>query len=309
MFETLFKNIKKPVHRNNKIATAAFFSVESSKIWLCANNNVALVIYLTTFHSFFAGLVANTFEIKSTQLPLVALLLKTPELAHIIEDLDAQFGPDSQSPDFFDNDALVLDFSYLESPSLSQALPQLLTTLQHCRLKPIAFRNAVKAIAVKALACGLIEAPADMPRGKPVAQKKNTDKPVVESVREIVREVVREVPGPATLVIDKPLRSGQKVYARGADLVVLAMVNMGAEVVADGNIHVYAPLRGKAMAGASGNTQARIFSLCLEPELISIAGVYRTSENPLSKDIQGKPAQVRLSNDGQEKLLFEALNA
>jgi septum site-determining protein MinC len=109
-------------------------------------------------------------------------------------------------------------------------------------------------------------------------------------------------------VIDRPLRSGQKIYARGADLVVLAMVNMGAEVVADGNIHVYAPLRGKAMAGASGNTQARIFSLCLEPELISIAGIYRTSENLLSADVQGKPAQVRLSNDGQDKLLFEPLN-
>ena len=125
---------------------------------------------------------------------------------------------------------------------------------------------------------------------------------------EVVREVLREVPGPATLVLDKPLRSGQKIYARGADLVVLAMVNQGAEVVADGNIHVYAPLRGKAMAGASGNTQARIFSLCLEPELISIAGVYRTSENPLAADVQGKPAQVRLSNDGQDTLLFEALN-
>ena len=86
------------------------------------------------------------------------------------------------------------------------------------------------------------------------------------------------------------------------------MVNQGAEVVADGNIHVYAPLRGKAMAGASGNTRARIFSLCLEPELISIAGVYRTSENPLASDVQGKPAQVRLSDDGQENLLFEALN-
>jgi septum site-determining protein MinC len=124
---------------------------------------------------------------------------------------------------------------------------------------------------------------------------------------EVVKEVVREVPGPATMVVDKPLRSGQKIYARGADLVVLAMVNQGAEVVADGNIHVYAPLRGKAMAGARGNTHARIFSLCLEPELISIAGVYRTSENPLVKDVQGKAAQVRLSNDGQDKLLIEAL--
>jgi septum site-determining protein MinC len=127
-------------------------------------------------------------------------------------------------------------------------------------------------------------------------------------VHEVIREVTHEIAGPLTMVIDKPLRSGQKVYARGGDLVVLAMVNQGAEVVADGNIHVYAPLRGKAMAGASGNVNARIFSLCLEPELISIAGIYRTSENPLAAEVQGKPAQVRLSNDGQDKLLFEALN-
>jgi septum site-determining protein MinC len=99
------------------------------------------------------------------------------------------------------------------------------------------------------------------------------------------------------------------VYARGADLVVLAMVNQGAEIVADGNIHVYAPLRGKAMAGARGNVNARIFSLCLEPELISIAGVYRTSEHPLPIDVRAKPAQVRLSDDGQEKLIIEALKS
>jgi septum site-determining protein MinC len=252
--------------------------------------------------------VAHTFEIKSAQLPLVALLLKTADITRLIEDLYAQFGPDSQSPDFFDHDALVLDFSQFGSDKLSQGLPHLLTALQTCRLKPIAFRNAPQAVATEAKACGLVEAPVDTTRGKPV-EKKNTDRPLPRPVRDAVREIVREVPGPATLVIDKPLRSGQKIYARGADLVVLAMVNMGAEVVAEGNIHVYAPLRGKAMAGASGNTQARIFSLCLEPELISIAGVYRTSENPLSNDIQGKPAQVRLSNDGQDKLLFEALNS
>jgi septum site-determining protein MinC len=109
------------------------------------------------------------------------------------------------------------------------------------------------------------------------------------------------------MVVDKPLRSGQKIYARGADLVLLAMVNQGAEVVADGNIHVYAPLRGRAMAGASGNVHARIFSTCLEPELVSIAGIYRTGEKPLADDVRGKAAQVRLSNDGQDKLLIEAL--
>ncbi len=107
-----------------------------------------------------------------------------------------------------------------------------------------------------------------------------------------------------TMVIDRPLRSGQQVYARGCDLVVLAAVNHGAEVIADGHIHVYAPLRGRAVAGAKGNTAARIFSTCMEPELLAIAGTYRTTETPLPADVLGKPAQIRL--DG-ERLVFEPL--
>ena len=110
------------------------------------------------------------------------------------------------------------------------------------------------------------------------------------------------------MIVDKPVRSGQKIYAPDSDLVILAMVNSGAEVMADGSIHVYAPLRGKALAGIQGNTGARIFSLHLQPELISIAGIYRTSEYPLPADIQGKPAQVYLSNDGKERMIFEALD-
>ena len=112
------------------------------------------------------------------------------------------------------------------------------------------------------------------------------------------------MPGPGTVVVDKPLRSGQQVYARGADLVVMAVVSFGAEVIADGNIHVYAPLRGRAIAGARGNTEARIFSTCLEPQLVSIAGIYRTTETELPAAVRGKPAQVRL--DG-EKLIIEPL--
>jgi septum site-determining protein MinC len=98
---------------------------------------------------------------------------------------------------------------------------------------------------------------------------------------------------PGALVIDRPLRSGQQVYARGTDLVVLAMVNSGAEVAADGHIHVYAPLRGKAIAGARGRTDARIFAMNMAPELISICGVYRTSES-WPADLLGKPTQVHL---------------
>ncbi|MNL63382.1 Septum site-determining protein MinC [compost metagenome] len=75
-------------------------------------------------------------------------------------------------------------------------------------------------------------------------------------------------------------------------------------MIADGNIHVYAPLRGRAIAGARGNTEARIFSTCMEPQLVSIAGIYRTTETALPEEVAGKPAQVRL--DG-EKLLIEPL--
>ena len=127
-------------------------------------------------------------------------------------------------------------------------------------------------------------------------------------IQEVVREVevIREVPAPseAALVIDKPLRSGQHVYARGRDLVMLAMVNPGAEIMADGHIHVYAPLRGKAIAGARGNTEARIFTLSLEAELISIAGTYRTSDTPLPSDVAGKRAQIWLQG---EKLIMQPL--
>ena len=242
-----------------------------------------------------------TFEIKSAQFPLVALMLMTTDWRRLAADVAKQYGVNGEEPDFFDNDALVIDFSHLSADTPVQNLKPLLVALRACRLVPVAVRGANEAWMKSALALGLVEAPQDFKRAQPAVAPT-----VIQEV--VVREIVREVPGPLTMVVDKPLRSGQKVYARGADLVVLAMVNQGAEVVADGNIHVYAPLRGKAMAGASGNVNARIFSLCLEPELISIAGIYRTSEHPLAPEVRGKAAQVRLSNDGQDKLLIEALN-
>jgi septum site-determining protein MinC len=248
------------------------------------------------------GPVPASFEIKSAQLPLVALLLKTSDWNVLSADLLSQHGPDGESPDFFDHDALVIDFSQLDAQTPVSDIVPLLKVLRLCHLIPVAMRGASPDWMAAGLAVGLVEAPLEMHRARPASAVA-----AQEVEREVVREVVREVAGPTTMVVDKPLRSGQKIYARGGDLVVLAMVNQGAEVVADGNIHVYAPLRGKAMAGARGNTNARIFSLCLEPELISIAGVYRTSENPLAPEVRGKAAQVRLSNDGQDKLLIEAL--
>jgi septum site-determining protein MinC len=245
----------------------------------------------------------NYFEIKSTQLSTVALLLRSDNVQAVATELLKQFGPASENSEFFERDAVVIDLAVMVDESSHAEFASLLNAIRQCHLVPFATRNAPSAWKPHLQSLSLVEVPAEIARVK----SKVSPQPSTESLPGQVIEVIKEVQGPGTMVIDKPLRSGQKVYARSADLVVLAMVNQGAEVVADGNIHVYAPLRGKAMAGARGNTNARIFSTCLEPELISIAGVYRTSETPLPKDIAGKAAQVRLSTDGQENLIIESL--
>src|SRR3984893_16049632 len=111
-------------------------------------------------------------------------------------------------------------------------------------------------------------------------------------------------PGPAPArpsraaprLVTEPVRSGTQIYARGTDLVVTAAVSPGAELVADGNIHVYGALRGRAMAGASGDVEARIFCSRLEAELVSIAGRYLVSEQ-LPAEQRGFPVQIVLVDD------------
>ena len=103
----------------------------------------------------------------------------------------------------------------------------------------------------------------------------------------------------ATRIVTEPVRSGTQIYARGGDLIVTAAVSAGAEVMADGNIHVYGRLRGRALAGAAGDTAARIFCTRLEAELVSIAGRYLVSEQ-LPAEYQGGPAQIALVDDASD---------
>ena len=111
--------------------------------------------------------------------------------------------------------------------------------------------------------------------------------------------------GPArpSLLISEPVRSGQRIHARGSDLIVTATVNPGAEIIADGNIHVYGTLRGRAVAGAADDGDARIFALTFDPELVAIAGFYAVREN-LGEAPKGRAVQVRLEG---EQMRFEAL--
>lgn len=244
-----------------------------------------------------AGRAPATFEIKSAQLPLVSLLLKSPALDALAQELAARFG---DIPDFFDHEPLVIDLTPLQATQADATIdfPALLTLLRQYRVQPIAVRGGSPAQMAAALAAGLVAAPDAVPPRAPAQAQP------AEAERTAAPE-----PAQDALVVDKPLRSGQQVYARGRDLVLLSMVNPGAEVIADGHIHVYAPLRGKAIAGARGNSAARIFTLCLEAELISIAGVYRTSDVPLPADVLGRPTQVRLDGGSSGKLVMTALKA
>jgi septum site-determining protein MinC len=120
----------------------------------------------------------------------------------------------------------------------------------------------------------------------------------------------RRTAAASTLFVDRPLRSGQQVYARGGDLVVLAAVNAGAEVIADGNIHIYAPCTGARWLAPAAQPQARIFCTRFDAELVSVAGLYRTFDSGVPLEMAGKPVQVRLADKpGEEagRLIVEAL--
>jgi septum site-determining protein MinC len=243
--------------------------------------------------------VPALFDFKSASLTLEAFLLRTGNLTALAQALEERFGP---TPDLFNGEPVVIDLTHLASLDVAINFPALIALLARFKLKPVAVRGGTVGQTASAQDAGLIEAPDSHAAAR-------VETVVQEVIKEVIREVQVEVPvqvpvATPTMVIDKPLRSGQQVYAKGGDLIVMAVVNHGAEVIADGNIHIYAPLRGKAIAGAKGNTDARIFSTCMEPELLSIAGTYRTTENPLPANIKGKPAQIRLEG---ERLVFDPI--
>ena len=244
------------------------------------------------------------FEIKSADLALVALLLKTANVEQIAQGLQAQF---SDSPDFFDQDPLLIDLSWLSEADAGQDIDfsSLVRILREYGLMPLAIKGGSDAQRAAAFDAGLVDA------NDARIRRLSMETPVLQATETVATETAPAAPSfSGAVVLDRTLRSGQQFYAKGKDLVVLSMVNAGAEVIADGDIHIYSTLRGKAIAGARGKTDARIFAYAMEPELISIAGVYRTSENPLPKEVFGKPAQVSLSSgpDG-DKLLITPLKA
>ena len=271
------------------------------------------------------------FELRSGSVDTLLFVVKTIDLDAMRAELTRRF---EATPEFFANDVVAIDVRRLADEE-RVPLAEIAALLDSVRMRPVgvvanpqqgwAAESALPLLEARdrrgasAKAAAEEDAPAAESSGSaegaaPVQGELPMDAPA--SAVEVVAagpasggqagaagDAAKLVTSSQTTVVDKPLRSGQRIYAKG-DLVVLGLVSYGAEVIAEGNIHIYAPLRGRALAGVQGNHDARIFCTCLEPELISIAGIYRTTETPLPPDVLGKPVQIWLD---EEKLMIEPL--
>lgn len=257
----------------------------------------------------------SLIEFKGTTLPVVSVTLHSLQSGALAGAATELFGEEA----FFDRDAAILELDRIDAGEVSEAVDwaSLCSTFSQHGLRVIGVRGGSDALHESAANAGLPNFAAfkrssrGIEKSTPAAAVPDEPVPEVVVAAEAVSEPQVVLPASSTtLVIDRPLRSGQQVYARGGDLVVLAAVNAGAEVIADGSIHIYAPLRGRALAGASGATNARIFTTRFEAELVSIAGVYRTFEAGIPDQLASQSVQTKLvETEGgtDSRLSIEAL--
>lgn len=218
----------------------------------------------------------DAFIFKSTRIDLVAFQPTTNDLAAIANLLEKKL---RNIPDFLNKEPLLIDLSKVKDAQVD--LAALVELLQQFKLNPAAIRYA-----------------------NPIQQEVAKAHHITVLHDENAEQSAKSISHQPALIIHKPVRSGQQIYAKNCDLVVLDLVSTGAEIIADGSIHVYAPLRGRALAGASGNTQARIFTMCMQAELLSIAGIYLALDKSLPESLNDKAVQVFLD---KKKLFIEAL--
>lgn len=194
-------------------------------------------------------------------------------------------GQVQRSPRFFLNAPVVLDLRDVENFTREAEFVEARQALRRHTLTLIGVQNATPVQLEAAATAGLASfAPSATQPGRP---RPTEPAPAPQQTAPAAAK---------SLLVTQPVRSGTQIYARDADLVVTAPVSPGAEIMADGNIHVYAPLRGRALAGASGDTEARIFCSRLEAELVSIAGRYLVSDQ-IPPEQRGLAVQIALVDD------------
>ena len=227
-----------------------------------------------------------------------------------------------EMPQFFNQSPVVVDCSLLGDDSLDFDFVALKESLLNLGFIPVGVRNHPSSINASLANAGWAVMRESL---KPVVKTIETENHDAEgSVQETASSSdetatadtdqdasqAEQVAAPMavkfnSLTIDKPVRSGQQIYAADSDMTVLAQTSAGSEIMADGSIHVYGPLRGRVLAGARGNESARIFCQSLQAELIAIAGRYQLLDESDTQLI-GKPAMIKLAG---EKLIIEPLSA
>lgn len=245
----------------------------------------------------------SALEIKSTSFSTSVLALFSTDLKQIELLLDEKI---SLAPEFFKNSAILMDIQSCVSQKPALDLPALIELLYTKKLIPIGISGGNKEYNDLALTFNI---PVHTIRGKNLTNnsKESSQLTPPKDVLPISdEEPSQESTITTTLVenmfISQPIRSGQRVYAKG-DLTILSHVGAGAEIMAEGHIHVYGALRGRALAGVQGNTESRIFCSALEAELVSIAGNYKVSEE-LDKTKITTPVQIFLQD---KSLIIEKL--
>lgn len=238
----------------------------------------------------------QAFALKGTMPAITMLSLRTADVSAIERQLADHI---SQMPHFFLHLPVLLDLEALGDELID--LGAIAAVLRRHHLVPIAVRNPTDAQRERAVAAGLgvLRTPLSRAPRQPAppegnALERGATTPAPGPVRRAVPEPASEPP-PAGLTVRHPVRSGQVIYVPHGDLVVLAPVSSGAELIANDNIHVYAPLRGRAMAGAHNNAEASIFCMSLEAEFLSIAGRYLMADE-IPDEHRGKPVRISVQN-------------
>jgi septum site-determining protein MinC len=233
-------------------------------------------------------------EIKGSMFTLPVLRLQSTDMKRIARDLSQRL---AQHLLFFEHAPVVIELDHLDDKANTLDLSALCILLRQAHLIPVGVRQANPEQAQSAIEAGLAVlkgGSSATPRNEP-AVPSSQSKPITVPSNETDSASHRPEVHPAK-VVRQPVRSGQQIYARGGDLIVLAAVNAGAEVIADGNIHVYASLRGRALAGVQGDTSASIFTQSMEAELVAIAGHYQVFEDGPAKDIYASAARIFLDD-------------
>ena len=236
------------------------------------------------------------FEIKSARTDALAVYLHNADAAA----LDAALAKCAAQYREL-NLPLILDMQDFRPAEAD--LPAVLAVFRRHRLPVAALRHSDEAWAATAADNGLPFTPPGKER--PVLLETADAGTVAEITGEIASETAKQA-GHPTVLVAEPVRTGQQVYAENADLIVTGTVSEGAELIADGNIHIYASMRGRALAGAKGRRDARIFIHSMQAELVSIAGIYRNFEQQLPEHLYRKPVQIHLQDD---RLVIAAIAA